>query len=219
MLEAYKAHIAAELALSPGVAVLFDGWSQHMTKLAGVGHSYIGVSVSYFTSEPDGSMWTRYTAKHVPLATRWLEHPHTAERIAELLTQVAAEYGFDFAARGRVTATVTDNANTERAAGDLLVKPHQNCLCHTIHLAVTDALESPEVGRAFCCFSSTHCLCSQVKGLRDVIDTAVHTVRSHAALRESFARAAQADPAGVRSLPRACLPSRRAVIRRAASRP
>lgn len=150
MYELYLQHLRDEVLASSGFAVCFDGWSSTMTPVTGSSDSFIGISIAYTSKRartfPSGDpkvppvIKDCYGVDFAPVATQHLLRPHSAARITALIQAVFRDrLGLDLTGPGLV-ALITDNAATEVRAANDIKEAHVPCLCHTIHLAVTDAL-------------------------------------------------------------------------------
>ena len=92
--------------------------------------SYIGVSCHYYTDV--------YELRSCVTEAKQIVGQHTAELIAEKLGEVVEFWDLT----GKVVAIITDNAANMKAAIRLVGSRHFSCFAHTLHLAVTQALDS-----------------------------------------------------------------------------
>ena len=102
----------------------------------GVGaRSYFTLTAHFIT--PD------WEFKSVVIATRPLDHSHTAKNIADAILAVKAEFKIH-----NLIGLTTDNASNMKLAGTLLGVTRQMCFSHGIQLAVQDGLKHVPIKKA-----------------------------------------------------------------------
>lgn len=152
--------VKAELRKAKSIVIGFDGWTATFTKRAGLTPSFVGVLATYYTIDsPGGGQMLSHAEmelKHTTLAVQHLPRPHTSERIYQLLKDTLGLYGIPLE---KIAAVLTDGAATERCAAQMLssdiklqhartseLERSVVCICHTIDLAVKDALATEAEG-------------------------------------------------------------------------
>lgn len=109
------------------VALTCDGWTSRATE------GYVTVTSHHITED-----WS--LRSHV-LQTRAMHDSHTGKNLADLLKDVATEWGIN----AKDTALVTDNAGNMIVCAELCGFLHIRCYAHTLNLAAQRALKLPAV--------------------------------------------------------------------------
>ena len=102
------------------VALTTDCWTSRTNA------SYIGLTIHFLTPE--------WQLEQFVLESKELPISHTAENLAEALTECLSDWSID---ENQISCTSIDNAaNIVKALRDVLVWPYLNCFGHTLNLAV-----------------------------------------------------------------------------------